>query len=79
MGISGCNWLCPAAMRQSLVALFSLSASIKDRSLLWIVVRSQIYYHEHILAMGSGRLVTLLSWVSALSGPIDWMRRKVEV
>jgi hypothetical protein len=33
MGIGGCNMLCPAAMGQSLVALFSLSVSIKDRSL----------------------------------------------
>ena len=29
--------------------------SIKDRPLLWMVVRSQTYYSEHILAYGSGK------------------------
>ena len=29
--------------------------SIEDRSLLWMVVRSQTYYPEHILAYGSGK------------------------
>ena len=29
--------------------------SIEDRSLLWMVVRSQTYYSEHILAYGSGK------------------------
>ena len=28
--------------------------SIKDRPLLWMVVRSQTYYPEHVLAYGSG-------------------------
>ena len=27
--------------------------SIEDRPLLWMVVRSQTYYHEHILTYGS--------------------------
>ena len=45
--------------------------SVKDRPLHWILVRSQTYYPEHILAYGSGRLVALLSWVLALSGPTD--------
>jgi hypothetical protein len=53
MGIGGCNRLCPAATGHSLVALFSLSMSIEDRLLLWMVVRSQIYYTEHILAYES--------------------------
>jgi hypothetical protein len=37
MGIGRCNRLCPAATGHSLVALFSLSVSIKDHSLhgLW--------------------------------------------
>ena len=39
----------------SLVTLFSLSVSVKDRPLLWILVRSQTYYPEHILAYGSGK------------------------
>ena len=29
--------------------------SIKDHPLLWMVVRSQTYYPEHILAYGSGK------------------------
>ena len=33
-GIGGCDELCPAAMGLSLVILFSLSVSIKDRPLL---------------------------------------------
>jgi hypothetical protein len=53
MGIGGCHRLCPAPMGHSLVALFSLSLSIEDRPLLWMVVKSQICYPEHILAYGS--------------------------
>ena len=48
--------------------------SIKDRLLLWMVVRSQTYYPEHILADGAGKLVALLSWVPALSALTDWRR-----
>ena len=40
----------------SLVTLFFLSVSIKDRPLLWMVVRSQTYYPEHILAYGSEKV-----------------------
>ena len=40
MGYDGCDELCPAATRLSLVTLFSLSMSIEDRPLLWMVVRS---------------------------------------
>ena len=29
--------------------------SIEDHPLLWMVVRSQTYYPEHILAYGSGK------------------------
>ena len=54
-------------------------ASIEDRPLLWMVVRSQTYYPEHILTYGSGKARTLLSWVLALSGPIDWRWGKMEV
>ena len=53
--IGGCNKLCPMAMGLSLVTLFSLSVSIEDRLLLWMVVRSQTYYLEHILAYGGGK------------------------
>ena len=34
---------------------FVLPVSIEDRPLLWMVVRSQTYYPEHILAYGSGK------------------------
>ena len=36
-----------------LVTLFSLSVSVKDRPLYWILVRSQTYYPERILVYGS--------------------------
>ena len=55
MGYGGCDELCPTTMGLSLVTLFSLSVSTEDRSLLWMVVRSQTYYPEHILAYGSGK------------------------
>ena len=32
---------------------FVLPVSIEDRPLLWMVVRSQTYYPEHILTYGS--------------------------
>ena len=52
VGIRGCVlWL----MGHSLVTLFSLSVSVKDHPLVWMVVRSQTYYPEHILAYGSGK------------------------
>ena len=50
MRVTGCV---PWPTGLSLVTLFSLFVSIKDRSLLWMVVSSQTYYHEHILAYGS--------------------------
>ena len=48
----------------SLVTLFSLFVLIKDRPLLWMVVRSQTYYPEHILAYGSGKAHCALVMVS---------------
>ena len=39
---------------EALVAFVS-PVSIEDRPLLWMVVRSQTYYPEHILAYGSGK------------------------
>ena len=56
MDYGGCNELCPVAMELSFVTLFSLSMSIKDHPLLWMVVRSQTYYPKHILAYGSGKV-----------------------
>ena len=69
----------PWPMGLGLVTLFSLFVSIKDHPLLWMVVRSQTYYPEHILAYGSRKNRYALIVVSALSGPTDWRRRKVEV
>jgi hypothetical protein len=39
---------------EALVA-FVPSVLIEDRLLLWMVVRSQTYYPEHVLAYGSGK------------------------
>ena len=55
MGIGGCNELCPTTTGLNLVTLFSLSVSIEDPPLLWMVVRSQTYYPEHIHAYGRGK------------------------
>ena len=74
--VTGCV---PRSTGLSLVTLFSMFVSIKDRPLLWMVVRSQTYYPEHNLLIGAGRLVTLLSWVLALFGTTDWRQGKVEV
>ena len=52
VGVIGCV---PRPTGHSLVTLFSLSVSVKDRSLYWILVRSQTYYPKHILAYGSGK------------------------
>ena len=52
VGVRGCV-LWPTG--HSLVTLFSLSVLVKDRLLHWILVRSQTYYPEHILAYGSGK------------------------
>ena len=51
VGAIGC-FLRPMGL--SLVTLFSLFVSVKDRPLPWMVVRSQTYYPKHILAYGSG-------------------------
>ena len=45
----------PWPTRHSLVILFSLSVLVKDRSLHWILVRSQTYYPKHILSYVSGK------------------------
>ena len=37
------------------LVVFVLPVLIKDRPLLWMVVRSQTYYLEHILVYGSGK------------------------
>ena len=52
MGVRGCV---PRPIGHSLVIMFSLSMSVKDRLLLRILVRSQTYYPEHKLVYGSGK------------------------
>ena len=52
VGVIGCV---PWPTEHSLVTLFALFVSVKDRPLLWMVVRSQTYYPEHIVAYGSGK------------------------
>ena len=49
MGVRGCV---PRPTGHSLVTLFFLSVSVKDRPLYQILVRSQTYYLEHILIYG---------------------------
>ena len=55
MGVRGCV-LRPTG--HSLVTLFSLSMSVKDRPLHWVLGKSQTYYPEHLL--GHGRREDLL-------------------
>ena len=55
MGIGGCKRLCPAANGAWLGYTVYLFVSVKDHPLLWMVVRSQTYYLEHILTYGSGK------------------------
>jgi hypothetical protein len=78
MSIGGCNGLCPAATGHSLVALFPCSCRLRTIR-CWTLVKSQTYIPSTYLLMGVGRLVTLLSWVSALSGLTNWRREQVEV
>ena len=58
VGVRGCV---TRPTEHNLVTLFFLSVSVKDRSLHWILVRSQTYYPEHILIYGS-REGSLLSY-----------------
>jgi hypothetical protein len=74
MGIGGCNRLCPTATGLNLVALFSLSVSIKDRSLYGPWSSHRLIIPSIYLLMGAERLVALLSCAPALSGPTDWRR-----
>ena len=49
VGVTGCV---PRPMGHSLVTLFSMSVSVKDRPLHWTLGNSQTYYPEHILGYG---------------------------
>jgi hypothetical protein len=72
MGIGGCNRLSLVATGHSLVALFSLSVSIKDRSLHGLWSSHRLIIPSTYLLIRAGRLVTLLSWALVLSGLTDW-------
>jgi hypothetical protein len=61
LGIGGCNRLCPVATGHSLVALFFLSVSIKDRSLHGPWSSQRFIIPSTYLLVGARRLVTLLS------------------
>ena len=50
VGVIGCV---PRPMGHSLVTLFFLSLSVKDRPFHWILVKSQTYYPKHMLVYGS--------------------------
>ena len=50
MGVRGCV---SGPTGHSLVTLFSLSMSVKDWPLHWVLDKSQTYYPEHILVYGS--------------------------
>ena len=56
-----------------------LPVSIEDRPLLWMIVKSQTYYPEHILAYGSGKARYALVVGSDSFRPIDWRQEKMEV
>ena len=64
----------------SLVTLFFLFVSIKDRPLLWMVVRSQTYYPKHILANRSGKArYALVVGSESFSDRLIGRQGKVEV
>ena len=50
VGVRGCV---SRPTGHSLVTLFSLSVSVKDQPLHWILVRSQTYYPKRILVYGN--------------------------
>ena len=70
VGVKGCV-LWP--MGHSLVTLFFLSVSVKDRPLQWTLGKSQTYYPEHIL--GYGRLEDLLLSYHGFWLFLDWLSR----
>ena len=74
LGTGGCKGLCPAANRVCLGYTFSLSMSIKDRSLHMTLGKSQIIVPSAYLGMGAGKACCSLVVDPALSGPTDEKR-----
>ena len=68
VGVRGCV---PRPTGHSLVTLFSLSMSIKDRPLHWTLGKSQTYYPKHIL--GYGRREYLLLSCYGFRHFLDWL------
>ena len=67
VGVRGCV---AVDVGHSLVTLLSLSMSVKDRSLHKPSRQvTDLLSRAHTWVWALGRLITLLSWVSALSGP----------
>ena len=71
VGVRGCV-LRPIGHRS--VTLFSLSVSIKDRSLHMTLGKSQIIVPSTYLGMGAGKTRCSLVVDPALFGPTDWRR-----
>jgi hypothetical protein len=69
LGSGGCNRLCPAATGLSLVTLFSYPCRLRTDVALDSRSSHRYIVLSTYLLMGAGRLVALLSWVPALSGP----------
>jgi hypothetical protein len=61
-------WTWLGNLSEALV-VFVPPVSIKDRPLLWMVVRSQTYYLEHILSYGGGKTCYSLVMGLALFRP----------
>ena len=74
-GTGGCEGLCPAANRTWPGYTFSLSVSIKDRSLHMTLGKSQIIVPRAYLGMGAGKTCCSLVVDPALSRPTDEKRR----
>ena len=72
VGVRGCV-LRPT--EHSSVTLFSLSVSIKDRSLHMTLGKSQTFVLSTYLGMGAGKTCCSLVVDPALSGPTDGKRR----
>ena len=75
LGTGGCEELCPVANRAKLGYTFSLSVSIKDRSLHMTLGKSQIIVLSAYLGMGAGKACCSLVVDPALSRPTDGKRR----
>ena len=60
-------------MGHSSVTLFSLSMSVKDRTLHWTLGKSQTYYPEHILGYGHMILIAYHLLESSTGAYIEWL------